>query len=59
MPFFIFLFALIPVMAQKMKSARIVNRPQDLLDKRQHTSYFDVIVENMRVIKSKVWLMPH
>jgi hypothetical protein len=23
------------------------------------TSYFDVIVEDMRVIKSKVWLMPH
>jgi hypothetical protein len=51
-------------MAQKMKSARIVNQTQDLLlDKRQHIhhtmSYFDVIVEDMRVIKSKVWLMPH
>jgi hypothetical protein len=29
--FFISCFALIPVMAQKMKSARIVNQTQDLL----------------------------
>lgn len=51
-------------MAEKLKSAIIGNQTLDLLlELRIHihhtVSCFVIIVEDIRVFKNKVWLMPH